>query len=215
VYRTRIKICGITRQSDALAAINAGVDALGLVFYPGSARALSLADAEAVTRGLPPFITLVGLFVDAEAGLVDEACQRLPLGLLQFHGEETDDFCRSFCRPWMKALRIAEDSDVPAMIDEHPGAAAILLDTWRADQPGGTGDSFNWQQVPVNPTRPLVLAGGLNAGNVGRAISMTRPFAVDVSGGVEESPGIKSREKIEQFVAAVNAEKPRVVKVDD
>lgn len=215
MYRTRIKICGITRQSDALAAINAGVDALGLVFYPGSARALSLADAEAVTRGLPPFITLVGLFVDAEAGLVDEACQRLPLGLLQFHGEETDDFCRSFCRPWMKALRIAEDSDVPAMIDEHPGAAAILLDTWRADQPGGTGDSFNWQQVPVNPTRPLVLAGGLNAGNVGRAISMTRPFAVDVSGGVEESPGIKSREKIEQFVAAVNAEKPRVVKVDD
>jgi phosphoribosylanthranilate isomerase len=215
VYRTRIKICGITRQSDALAAINAGVDALGLVFYPGSARALSLADAEAVTRGLPPFITLVGLFVDAEAGLVDEACQRLPLGLLQFHGEESDDFCRSFCRPWMKALRIAEDSDVPAMIDEHPGAAAILLDTWRADQPGGTGDSFNWQQVPVNPTRPLVLAGGLNAGNVGRAISMTRPFAVDVSGGVEESPGIKSREKIEQFVAAVNAEKPRVVKVDD
>jgi phosphoribosylanthranilate isomerase len=215
VYRTRIKICGITRQSDALAAINAGVDALGLVFYPGSARALSLADAEAVTRGLPPFITLVGLFVDAEAGLVDEACQRLPLGLLQFHGEETDDFCRSFCRPWMKALRIAEDSDVPAMIDEHPGATAILLDTWRVDQPGGTGDSFNWQQVPVNPTRPLVLAGGLNAGNVGRAISMTRPFAVDVSGGVEESPGIKSREKIEQFVAAVNAEKPRVVKVDD
>jgi phosphoribosylanthranilate isomerase len=211
VYRTRIKICGITRQSDALAAINAGVDALGLVFYPGSARALSLADAEAVVRSLPPLITLVGLFVDAEAGLVEEACQRLPLGLLQFHGQETDDFCRGFSRPWMKALRIADDSDVPAMIDQHPGAAAILLDTWRADQPGGTGDSFNWRQVPANPTRPLVLAGGLNAGNVGRAISMTQPFAVDVSGGVEESPGIKNREKMEQFVAAVNAENQRVV----
>jgi phosphoribosylanthranilate isomerase len=215
VYRTRIKICGITRQSDALAAINAGVDALGLVFYPGSARALSLADAEAVVRGLPPLITLVGLFVDAEAGFVDEACQRLPLGLLQFHGAEADEYCRGFARPWMKALRVADDSDVPAMIDAHPGAAAILLDTWRAGQPGGTGESFNWGQVPANPTRPLVLAGGLNAGNVGRVISMTHPFAVDVSGGVEESPGIKSREKIEQFVAAVQAEKQRVVKVDE
>ena len=119
MYRTRIKICGITRQSDALAAINAGVDALGLVFYPGSVRALSLADAEAVVRGLPPLVTLVGLFVDAEAGFVDEACQRLPLGLLQFHGGEADEYCRGFSRPWMKALRVADDSDVPAMIDER------------------------------------------------------------------------------------------------
>jgi len=215
VYRTRIKICGITRQSDALTAINAGVDALGLVFYPGSARALSLADAEVVVRGLPPLVTLVGLFVDAEAGFIEEACQRLPLGLLQFHGEEAEDFCRGFSRPWMKALRVADDSDVPAMIEQHPAAAAILLDTWQAGRPGGTGESFNWRQVPANSARPLVLAGGLNAANVGRAISMTHPFAVDVSGGVEESPGIKSREKIEQFVAAVHAEKQRVVTVDE
>ena len=212
--RTRIKICGITRQSDALTAINAGVDALGLVFYPASARALSLADAEAVVRGLPPLVTVVGLFVDAEAGFGEEACQRLPLGLLQFHGGETDAYCGSFSRPWMKALRVADDSDVPAMIDQYPGAAAILLDTWRADQPGGTGESFNWQKVPTSTTQTLVLAGGLNAGNVARAISMTRPFAVDVSGGVEESPGIKSREKIEQFVAAVNATE-KVVRVDE
>ena len=118
-------------------------------------------------------------------------------------------------RPWMKALRIADDSDVPAMIEQHPGATAILLDTWRADKPGGTGESFNWRQVPARSTRPLVLAGGLNAGNVGRAISLTQPFAVDVSGGVEESPGIKSREKIEQFVAAVRAQDQRVEKTDE
>jgi phosphoribosylanthranilate isomerase len=205
VYRTRIKICGITRRCDALEAINAGADALGLVFYPGSARALSLADAENIVRDLPPLVTLVGLFVDAEKELVQEACQRLPLGLLQFHGDEPEDFCRGFSLPWMKALRVAEDSDVTAMMAQHPAAAAILLDTWRAGRPGGTGQSFDWRKVPTDSERALVLAGGLNPDNVAGAIEMTRPYAVDVSGGVEAAPGIKSRQKIKEFVAAVRA----------
>ncbi len=202
---TRIKICGITRSGDALAAVDAGADALGLVFYPDSPRAVSVSQAETIVAGLPPMVTLAGLFVNASAQQVRDACSRLPLGLLQFHGDETADFCSGFGLPWMKALRVAGDAPVSDMMQTYTAASAILLDTWRAGVPGGTGESFNWLLVPADSAQPLVLAGGLHAGNVGRAIALVRPYAVDVSGGVEASPGIKDVQKISEFVTAVRA----------
>jgi len=183
--------------------VEAGADALGLVFYADSPRAVTVSQAEAVVAGLPPMVTLVGLFVNASAEQVRDACSRLPLGLLQFHGDEPASFCSEFGLPWMKALRITGDSSVSEMMQAYTGASAILLDTWRAGVPGGTGESFDWQLVPTNLTPALVLAGGLNAENVGRAIQQVRPFAVDVSGGVEASAGIKDVQKISEFVTAV------------
>jgi phosphoribosylanthranilate isomerase len=175
------------------------------VFYAGSSRALSVQQAEQVVADLPPFVTLVGLFVDAEPAEVREACERLPLNLLQFHGDETNDYCGQFGLPWIKALRVGGGTDIDEAVAGYPGASGILLDTWRAGAPGGTGESFDWALVPAILPRPLVLAGGLRADNVAAAISAVQPFAVDVSGGVEASPGIKDAGKIREFVAAVEA----------
>jgi phosphoribosylanthranilate isomerase len=205
VSRTRIKICGITRNCDALAAVEAGADALGLVFYPASPRAVTVDDAELIIASLPPLVSLVGLFVNATAGQVQQVCSRLPLDLLQFHGNESADFCAGFELPWMKALRVASDSNVAEMMEPYSAASAILLDTWRAGTPGGTGESFNWDLVPAQTGQTLVLAGGLNAGNVAAAIEQVHPFAVDVSGGVEISPGIKDPREMAKFVAAVRS----------
>ena len=203
--RTRIKICGITRQSDARAAVKAGADALGLVFYPDSPRAVTLTEAEAVVAALPPSVCLVGLFVDAEPELVTEACEALPLSMLQFHGNEKQAYCRDFGLPWMKALRVAPDTDVEAAMEDYSEANAILLDTWRAGIAGGTGESFDWNKVPRETGRRLVLAGGLRPNNVAEAIAAAHPYAVDVSGGVEASPGLKDAGKIAEFIAAVAA----------
>jgi phosphoribosylanthranilate isomerase len=205
VSRTRIKICGITRNCDALAAVEAGADALGLVFYPASPRAVTVDDAELIIASLPPLVSLVGLFVNATVEQVQQVCSRLPLDLLQFHGNESADFCAGFELPWMKALRVASDSNVAEMMEPYSAASAILLDTWRAGTPGGTGESFNWDLVPAQTGQTLVLAGGLNAGNVAAAIEQVHPFAVDVSGGVEISPGIKDPREMAKFVAAVRS----------
>ena len=203
--RTRIKICGITRQSDARAAVKAGADALGLVFYPDSPRAVTLTEAEAVVAALPPSVCLVGLFVDAEPELVTEACEALPLSMLQFHGNEKQAYCRDFGLPWMKALRVAPDTDVEAAMEDYSEANAILLDTWRAGIAGGTGESFDWNKVPRETGRRLVLAGGLRPNNVAEAIAAAHPYAVDVSGGVEASPGLKDAGKMAEFITAVAA----------
>ena len=203
--RTRIKICGITRNSDALAAVEAGADALGLVFYAESPRAVTVSEAQHIIHGLPPMVTLVGLFVNASAELVREAYTSLPLGLLQFHGDEDAHYCAAFERPWMKAIRVANDSNVAAMMLPYEGASALLLDTYKAGTPGGTGDTFNWDQAPSQRKCPLVLAGGLNPKNVAAAVAAVRPYAVDVSGGVEQSPGIKDYQKMSQFVSAVRS----------
>lgn len=154
---------------------------------------------------LPSSLCLVGLFVNAKAEQVVSACERLSLDLLQFHGEESQDYCRQFGVAWMKALRIREDTDVAAAIAQYSEADAILLDTWSAKARGGTGEVFNWEKVPADRNCPLVLAGGLRPDNVAEAIAAARPDAVDVSGGVETAPGIKSPEKIKDFVAAVRA----------
>ena len=203
--RTRVKICGITRPEDGLAAVDAGADALGLVFYEPSPRAVSLEQARAVATAVPPSTCLVGLFVDAPEAVVKGACEQSLLDLLQFHGGESATYCEGFGLPWMKALRVAANTDVAAAIAGYPGAQAILLDTYSERAAGGTGERFDWSLVPDNPPLPLVLAGGLDAGNVGRAIAATRPWAVDVSGGVESAPGIKDAGKMRDFVAAVRA----------
>ena len=216
---TLIKVCGVTRADDAGAAAGAGAGAVGLVFYPDSRRAVTLGEACAAVRGLPKGVKVVGLFVDAAAAAVREACAELPLDLLQFHGAEEPEWCGQFGVPWMKALRVGAPSAASATpaaraqaeesLSERAGryhqagAAAILLDTFKQGVAGGTGEAFDWGLIPQRRPWRLALAGGLHAGNVGAAIAAARPWAVDVSGGVEEAPGRKSRAKIEAFVRAV------------
>lgn len=203
--RTRVKICGITRKEDAFHAITAGADALGFVFYEPSPRAVSAAQAAAIIASLPPFVSTVGLFVDAPAQQVHATLATAPLSLLQFHGDETEAYCQQFQRPYIKALRVQSGDDVAARMREYPSAAAILLDAWHPNQPGGTGLCFDWQQVPKEMSTRVVLAGGLSASNVADAIRATNPYAVDVSGGVESAKGIKSAEKLIAFMAGVQA----------
>ena len=203
--RTRIKICGITRPEDARAAVCSGADALGLVFYPKSPRAVSIEQAREVAAAVAPFVTLVGLFVDAPAEQVNQVLEAVPLGMLQFHGDEQPNYCQQFSRPWIKALRVRPDTDIAAACRLYSTAQGLLLDAWQEGVPGGTGRTFDWSLASPGLSRPVVLAGGLNPANVGGAVASVRPAAVDVSGGVELEPGIKDPEAIKQFVVAVRA----------
>lgn len=202
---TRIKICGITTPEDGLSAINSGADAIGLVFYSRSRRAVSIEQAREIASVVPPFVTLVSLFVDAPAATVEDVLVQLPVGLIQFHGEEDAAFCASFDRPWIKALRVRDGMDVAAAAAGYASGSGILLDACQQGVPGGTGKTFDWRLAEQVKTLPLVLAGGLNPDNVGDAVAQVRPWAVDVSGGVECAPGVKDSEKIKRFVAAVRA----------
>lgn len=203
--RTRIKICGITRPEDARAAVSSGADAIGLVFYPDSPRAVTLAQAKAVAAVVPPLVSLVALFVDALPQDVEDVLAQVPVSLLQFHGQEDAAFCAQFQRPWMKAIRVRDDIDVTAACAPFSAASGVLLDAWQDGVPGGTGKTFDWSRAQGTALPPIVLAGGLNAGNVGEAMQALSPWAVDVSGGVEASPGIKDAAKIQAFTAAVYA----------
>ena len=196
----RIKICGITSVADALVAAESGADAIGLVFYAASPRAVSIEQARAIALSVGPFVTLTGLFVDADKAFVDQVLTRVPLHLLQFHGDESRDYAEQFQRPYMKAIRMRPELDLEAAISAYPSASAILLDAYRPGVPGGTGECFDWARVPQESTLPIVLAGGLTADNVASAIRATRIYGVDVSGGVESAPGKKDRHKIEQFI---------------
>jgi phosphoribosylanthranilate isomerase len=202
--RTRVKICGITRIEDALAAVQSGADAIGLVFYPQSPRAVSMEAAREICAALPPFVATVGLFVDAEPAAVQAILQVVPLDLLQFHGAESPQYCTQFARPFLKALRMRDSTDIDEVRMQYDAARALLLDTYRPGVPGGTGEVFDWERVPRELAGAIVLAGGLNADNVGAAIMQARPYAVDVSGGVESAPGIKNAQRIEAFIDAVN-----------
>ncbi len=202
--RTRVKICGITRPQDALAAAEAGADAIGLVFYARSPRAVEVEQAAALCAALPPFVTTVGLFVDPAAEQVREVLARVPLDLLQFHGRETADFCRGFGRPYLKALTMRPGADIAAEAAAYGDAAGILLDAWHPAVPGGSGETFDWDRIPPLP-RPLVLAGGLGPGNVAEAVRRVRPWAVDVSSGVEAEKGIKDAARIAAFIRGVNS----------
>ncbi|MGE8497449.1 MAG: phosphoribosylanthranilate isomerase [Pseudomonas sp.] len=196
----RSKICGITRIEDALVAIDAGADAIGLVFYAKSPRAVSVAQAKAILAALPPFVTTVGLFVDIERDALNAILAEVPLDLLQFHGDETLADCEGYGRPYIKALRVKQGDDVAAQIAAYPSAAGVLLDTFVAGVPGGTGEAFDWSLVPRGVKTPIILAGGLTPDNVRGAIEQVRPYGVDVSGGVEASKGIKDAAKVRAFV---------------
>ncbi len=202
--RTRTKICGITRIDDARAAVDAGADAIGLVFYSASPRYVCSETAAAIVATLPPFVTAVGLFVDADVQQVEATLSAVPLGLLQFHGNETADFAAQFDKPYMKAIRMRADVDVTVTESEHPHACGILLDAYQADKVGGTGHTFDWSRIPSGVTN-LVLAGGLGSHNVEQAIHDCRPYAVDISSAVESAPGRKDPAKIQQFIAACRA----------
>jgi phosphoribosylanthranilate isomerase len=203
--RTRIKICGITNPADALAASRAGADALGLVFYPASPRAVSHAQAAEIAACVPPLVQVVALFVNASVEQVRDTLERVPVHLLQFHGDEPASYCEQFHRPYLKAVRVREGMDLASACAPYAGASGLLLDTWQAGVPGGTGQAFDWRLAQQALPRPLVLAGGLTASNVGQGMAALRPAAVDVSGGVEREPGLKDPEKMARFVAAVRA----------
>lgn len=201
----RSKICGITRVEDALAAAEAGADAIGLVFYAKSPRAVSVQQARAIIAALPPFVTSVGLFVDASRCELGEILDAVPLDLLQFHGDETPAECDSYGRPYIKALRVKPGDDIAAQVALYESVRGVLLDTYVPGIPGGTGEAFDWSLVPADLCKPVILAGGLTTANVAQAIAQVRPFAVDISGGVESAKGIKDAAKIQAFMAAVRS----------
>lgn len=198
----RVKICGITRVEDALAAAAAGADAIGLVFYAKSPRAVDIEQARAILAALPPFVTSVGLFVDAERSELERILASVPLDLLQFHGDESVQQCEAFGRPYIKALRVKAGDDIAAQVARYPSAQGILLDAYVEGVPGGTGEAFDWSLIPQTLSKLLILAGGLRPDNVAEAVSRVRPYAVDVSGGVEASKGVKDVEKVGAFIRA-------------
>lgn len=200
--KTRIKICGLTREADVEAAVTAGVDAIGFVFYPASPRYVTPQRAAELARRIPPFVATVGLFVNAPAADVLAACAAVPLNLLQFHGDEDAAYCRQFSRPWLRAARVRPGLDLVEFALSFPDARGLLLDAF-VDGYGGGGHVFDWTLIPPGLPGFLVLSGGLTAANVGDAIRRARPAAVDVSSGVEAGKGIKDRDKIAAFVAAV------------
>lgn len=201
----RSKICGITRVDDALTAAKAGADAIGLVFYAKSPRAVDVRQARQIVTALPPFVTTVGLFVNASRCEINEILDAVPLDMLQFHGDETPAQCEGFHRPWFKALRVGNGEDIEAEVARYANASGILLDTFVAGVPGGTGERFDWSLIPAALAKPLILAGGLTAENVQQAIAQVRPYAVDVSGGVEASKGVKDASKVMAFVGRVRS----------
>ena len=200
---TRIKICGITTREDAKMACDSGADAIGLVFYPPSPRYVTIEQAIEVVNCLPPFTTSVALFVNAEREEIEHVLDKVAIDIIQFHGNESAEFCASFKRPYIKALRMKDGLDLYSLQNEYASARGLLLDTYKKGVPGGTGETFNWQKVPHDLTIPVILAGGLVPDNVAQAIEVARPYAVDVSGGVEASRGRKDRQKIIEFMANV------------
>lgn len=200
--RTRIKICGITRPADARAAAEAGADAVGLVFYPPSPRFLSTERAVEIRDVLPPFVQTVALFVNADAAQVSQVLGRVKPAMLQFHGDETPEFCAQYGVPFVKACRIRPGTDPLGYLSRYSGAAAWLLDSFVPEY-GGVGEAFDWSLVPRGAGRPLILSGGLHAGNVAAAVRIAHPWGVDVSTGVESAKGVKDTAKMTAFVAEV------------
>lgn len=201
--RTRIKICGFTTPDTALYAALAGADAIGLVFYPPSPRHVGLKGAQAIAQVLPPFISRVALFVDATVEQVREVLDTVQPDLLQFHGDETPEYCRQFDRPYIKAVRVHVGLNLLQYASQYPDARGLLLDACIPGEVGGTGARFDWQLIPPVMPLPVILSGGLVSGNVGDAIRQVHPWAVDVSSGVESVRGIKDKEKMMQFIAEV------------
>ena len=201
--RTRIKICGMTRPDDAVAAVASGADAIGLIFYAQSPRAVDMSTAEIIAATVPVFTTIVAVFVDPNEDQVRSVLRKVRVSLLQFHGEESDEFCKAFPVPYIKALRMSDDADPGECANRYPHAQGLLLDAYEINRPGGTGTVFLWERARGCETKPVIIAGGLNAGNVSTAIQRSGAFAVDVASGVEKRPGIKDHNKIRALCCAV------------
>ncbi len=201
--RTRVKVCGITRLEDAKSAIEQGADAIGLVFYEASPRHVSIEQAHDIANQVPAFVTVVGLFVNAEASYIKRVILTVGLDLLQFHGDETPEECAKYGLPFIKAIRVKNDTNLVQYAEAFSGAKGLLLDTYTEGVVGGTGHVFDWNLIPTTLSMPVILAGGLNAGNVAQAIKQVNPYAVDISGGVESAKGIKDAAKIAAFMQQV------------
>lgn len=206
----RVKICGITRVEDALAAAGCGADAIGLVFYEKSPRHVTLQQAAVLAAALPPFVSVVGLFVNAEAAVVNAVLEEMPLDLLQFHGDESPEYCVQFARPYIKAIRVKKDVDLLQCAAHFRTSKGLLLDSHVEGVPGGTGSTFDWSLIPQQLPLPVILSGGLDMENVASAIRQVKPYAVDVSSGVEAGSGIntlkgiKDTAKIAGFIQQVH-----------
>lgn len=201
--RTRVKICGLTRAEDVQAACEAGADAIGLVFYPPSPRAVTLEQAKFIVQHVPPFVSVTALFVNPSVDEVQAVLAHIPaISLLQFHGDETPAFCRQFGRAYIKAIPMRDDVDLAQQGLLYEDALGLLVDTYKPGLPGGSGESFDWHRLPQSLSKPLILAGGLTPDNVSQAIAQVHPYAVDVSGGVEVSKGIKDSQKMRDFITA-------------
>lgn len=201
----KVKICGITRVDDVDAAVEAGADAVGFVFTPRSKRLVQANDAAALVSAVPAFVSRVGLFMDQDTEEVLQVLGRVRLNLLQFHGSETAEFCEQFGLPYIKAIAMGAKEETGGLCAAYPGACGVLLDSHEPGHAGGTGHVFDWNRIPALG-KPLVLAGGLNPGNVARAVKTARPWAVDVSSGVEDAPGIKNHEKMREFIKEAKCE---------
>jgi phosphoribosylanthranilate isomerase len=201
--RTRVKICGITNVKDALVAVKHGADAIGLVFFEASPRNITVQQAAEIARAMPPFVSVVGLFVNANPSFIHDVITNVGLDLIQFHGDEKQADCAPYKLPFIKAIRVKPDTNLVQYAADFPQAKALLLDAYAAGVAGGTGQVFDWQLIPHNIDKPIILAGGLKAENVGLAIQTVRPYAVDISGGVESAKGIKDAAKIAAFMQEV------------
>lgn len=199
---TRIKICGFTREADLDAALTLGVDAVGFVLYPPSPRAVTPARAAELARRVPPFVTRVGLFVNEDADTVTRIAREAALDLLQFHGDESPEYCERFSLPWIKAVRVRPETDLLECASRFRSARALLLDAW-SETWGGSGRQFDWNLIPASLPLPVILSGGLSPDNVAEAIARIRPVAVDVSSGVESAKGIKDAARVAAFIQGV------------
>ena len=202
--RTRVKICGFTRSDEAVYAARLGVDAIGLVFYPPSPRNVDIEQAVTIVNALPAFTSVVALFVDAEEAKIREVLARVPIDCLQFHGNESPEACRIYGKRYIKAVPMQNDTDVNALALAYHDADGLLLDAYDAKAKGGTGHQFNWDLIPTDCTLPIILAGGLDETNAKHAILSVKPYALDVSSGVEIAKGIKDSIKIAAFIEQVN-----------
>nr|WP_186999946.1 phosphoribosylanthranilate isomerase [Neisseria musculi] len=200
MMKPRIKICGFTRPEDAAAAAELGVDAVGLVFYGKSRRAVGIETAQRIVRALPPFVGVVALFVNEEAARIEEILAQVPIDMIQFHGDETPGFCRRFARPYIKAVRVQNTAGIIAARETYPDARALLFDAYIEGEYGGTGCSFDWQMLPPDLGGHWILSGGLTPENVAEAVRITGAQTVDVSSGVESAAGIKSVAKMAEFI---------------
>ncbi|RDS85746.1 phosphoribosylanthranilate isomerase [Dyella psychrodurans] len=202
---TRIKCCGMTRIKDALLAAQLGADAIGVVMTSRSKRQVALEQAKAIVDAMPPFVTTVALCMDDEADFVRAVIETVRPAMLQFHGMESDEWCAQFGQPYLKAIAMGEGASARAQLRAYPRAAGLLLDGHGLGEAGGTGKTFDWSLMPKDIRQPLILAGGLTPSNVQTAVRTARPWAVDVSSGIESAPGIKDPAKLRDFIAAARA----------